>query len=46
MTKMDHPMVMKLVEVYFDQDSINLVLPFYDGGELFTQVEKTKGLTE
>jgi hypothetical protein len=44
--KMDHPMVMKLVEVYFDQESLNLVLPLYDGGELFTQVEKTKGLTE
>jgi len=37
---------MNLVEVYFDKKSLHLVVPLYEGGEVFKQVELCGGLSE
>ena len=37
--KIDHPFIMNLAEVYFDQKSLHLIVPLYEGGELFKHVQ-------
>ena len=32
--KIDHPITMNIMEVYFDNDSLNIIVPLYEGGEL------------
>ena len=44
----DHPFVMNPVEVYFSpiDQALNLVVPFYEGGEVQAQIEERERLDE
>ena len=46
--KLDHPFVMNPVEVYFNpmEQVLNLVVPFYQGGELQDQMDDRERLSE
>ena len=45
---LDHPFVMNPVEVYFSpiEQVLNLVVPFYEGGELANQIEEAGVIDE
>ena len=48
MCKLDHPFVMNPVEVYFSpmEQVLNLVVPFYEGGEVQRQIDERENLDE
>lgn len=48
MSKLDHPFIGNLVEVYQSesQKDLNLVLPYYGGGDLFDIMETKKKFPE
>ena len=48
LTTIDHPFVMNPVEVYFSpmHQVLNLVVPFYQGGEVQTQIDERQKLDE
>ena len=35
MSKLDHPLIQELLEVFIDRDFIYFVNPFYTGGEVY-----------
>ena len=45
---LDHPFVMNPIEVYFSSmdQALNLVVPFYEGGEVQTQMDQLQRLDE
>jgi calcium-dependent protein kinase len=38
MRSVDHPNIVKLIEVYLDEDNVHLVLEHCTGGELFERI--------
>lgn len=42
MQSIDHPNIIKLVDVFEDPESLNLVMEKCDGGELFDRIKKKK----
>lgn len=44
--QLDHPNIVKLYEIYSDQDNIYLITEFLEGGELFDLILKTRHFNE
>lgn len=40
LTRVDHPNIIKLFEIYDDKEFVHLVMEYCDGGELFEQIAK------
>ena len=43
---MDHPNIVKLLEIFDDDLNYYLISEFCEGGELFDRIRKYKGLSE
>lgn len=44
--KMDHPNLLKLIDLYCNENTLQIVTEFYSGGELFEQLMKDKNFNE
>ena len=46
--KLDHPMVMNIVEAYFSplEQALHLIVPLYEGGEVQEQIEQKQFINE